>query len=71
MLTKTISAPEYEHTYHVGEQVIKGYNYSYEKTTRDGCMYKRLTKEAIVPKESVLYVGIDLQQHHKHKHLDL
>ena len=70
-LNETINVPEYGHTYSVGDQVIKGYYYSYEKTSRAGCYYKRLSAEAVVPKESVLYVGVDLQKHRRHPNLHL
>ena len=70
-LTETVHAPEYGHTHFPGAKVIKGYYYSYTKTTRDGCFYKKLLKEAIVPKESVLYVGVDLQSQGKSPELYL
>ena len=66
-----IRTPEYGHTYFLGAKVIKGYYCSYTKTTRDGCFYKKLMKEAIVPKESILHVGVDLQSQGKSPELYL
>ena len=53
---------QYGHTYLAGTKVVKGHFLNYQKTTREGHLYKQDPKtEAIVPQECVLYYGIDIQ----------
>ena len=52
---------QYGHTYLAGTKVLKGHFLNYQKTTREGHLYKEDTKtEAIIPQECVVY-GIDIQ----------
>ena len=53
---------QYGHTYLAGTKVLKGHFLNYQNTTREGHLYKEDTKtEAIIPKECVVYYGIDIQ----------
>ena len=53
---------QYGHTYLAGTKVLKGHFRNYQKTTREGHLYKEDTKtEAIIPQECVVYYGIDIQ----------
>ena len=52
---------EYGHTYLKGTKLIRGHYLNYQKTTREGLLYKKSQDEAIVPSECILYCGIDLQ----------
>ena len=53
---------QYGHTYLAGTKVLKGHFLNYQKTTREGHLYKEDTKtEAIIPQECVVYYGIDNQ----------
>ena len=50
------------HTYLAGTKVFKGHFLNYQKTIREGYLYKEDTKtEAIIPQECVVYYGIDIQ----------
>ena len=46
---------QYGHTYLAGTKVLKGHFLNYQKTTREGHLYKEDTKtEAIIPQECVV-----------------
>ena len=57
---------DYGHMYSgTKSKVVKGHYLNYEKTTREGLLYKKGREEAIIPQECVLYCGICLQQSKK------
>ena len=46
-----------------------GHNYKYQKSTRGKLLYTKDTKQAIIYKESVLFVGVELSEHAKNPQL--
>ena len=52
--------PDFNYTYELGAEVVVGKYYNYEKTSREGCLYKKDDRVAIVPKQSIVYVGLDI-----------
>ena len=58
--------------YLTGTKVVKGHFLNYQKTTREGHLYKEdLKTEAIVPQECVLYYCIDNQVQPSTKKTDM
>ena len=54
------------HAYPKGTEVFRGYYYNNTKLSREGLIFKKdITTEVLVPKESVLYVGIELKESRK------
>ena len=56
---------EYGIMYSKGSDVIFGHFYQYQRSTRDKCIYKMGKKQAIVHKDSVLYVGVEVSVNEK------
>lgn len=58
---------QYGHMYLAGSKVVEGHFLNYEKSTREGNLYKEDAQTiAIVPQECILYYGIDLTASKKH-----
>ncbi len=60
-ITDETSAPsDFNYTFALGDEVVVGHYYNYQKTTREGCLYKLDQRTATIPKQSIVYVGIDV-----------
>ena len=60
---------DFGHTFQKGSDVIVGCFYKFQRTSKGNIIFKRDKKTAIVHKDSVLYVGVELSQNAKNPNL--
>ena len=51
---------EFDYVHSKGSDVLIGHFYIHQKTAREGILYKRDSKVAIIHRDSMIYVGIEL-----------
>ena len=60
-VTETSASDVYGNTYPMGTKIVKGFYYEHVKTNARGCFYKDTSdKQALIPKGSIFYFGIDM-----------
>ena len=60
---KADETDEYGMLYKAGSIVVRGHFYDYVKGLKAGSVYKENSKSALINKDTIVFVGVDLEPH--------